>query len=105
VIQRLLKDSGVAALIACFLTPIAYLFATRHDGRFHNAFQNHWETVGATVALVVLGLLEMGRGLALCYTVLGAFEDANLKRGVVSLLAGGAIAALGAVVLYNIVFS
>jgi hypothetical protein len=104
VIQRLIKESGVAAFITCLLTPIAYLFATRHDGRFHDAFQNHWETVGATLALVVLGLLEMGRGLALCYTVLGAFEDANLKRGAGSVLAGVAIAALGIAVLYKVVF-
>jgi uncharacterized MAPEG superfamily protein len=85
VIQRLIKESGVAAVIACLFTPIAYLLATRHDGRFHDAFQNHWETVGAAFVLVALGLLEMGRGAG-------------------SLAAGVAIIALGIAVLYKVVF-
>ncbi|MCC5480477.1 hypothetical protein [Streptomyces barringtoniae] len=101
-IQRLIKLSGVAAFVACVLTPVGYLLATRHPSRFQDAFQNHWEIIAAGLVLVVLGLLEMGRGLVLCFSVLGAFEESNLARGGASLLVGSGISALGAAVLYNL---
>lgn len=104
-IQRLIKFSGVAALVACVLTPIGYLLATRQAGPFQNAFQDHWEIVAAGLVLVVLGLLEMANGLGLCFIVDGAFEESNLARGVGSLVVGLAIGVLGAAVLYNVLFN
>ncbi|BCK66501.1 hypothetical protein Srufu_004540 [Streptomyces libani subsp. rufus] len=103
-IQRLIKSSGVAAFVACVLTPVGYLLATRQPSKFQDAFQDHWEIVAAGLVLVVLGLLEMGRGLTLCVGVLGAFEERNLVRGAGSLLVGSGIGALGAAVLYNVLF-
>ncbi|GHD42170.1 hypothetical protein [Streptomyces galbus] len=103
-IQRLVKLSGVAAAVACVLTPVGYVLATREHSRFRNAFQDHWEIIAAGLVLVVLGLLEMSRGIALCFSVLGAFEENNLNRGAASLLVGCAISALGAAVLYSLLF-
>jgi hypothetical protein len=103
-IQRLVKLSGVAASVACVLTPIGYLLATREHSRFRGAFQDHWEIIAAGLVLVVLGLLEMVRGIELCVSVLGAFEENNLTRGAGSLLVGSGISALGAAVLYNLLF-
>jgi hypothetical protein len=54
--------------------------------------------------LVVLGLLEMSRGLVLCFSVLGAFESDNLIRGAGSVLLGSGIGALGTAVLYNLLY-
>lgn len=101
-IQRLIKSSGVAAFVACILTPVGYLLATRHHGRFQTAFQNHWEIIVAGLLLVVLGLLEMGRGLVLCLSVLGAFEEDNLIRGAGSLLLGVGIGGVGAAMLWSL---
>ncbi|WP_369359616.1 hypothetical protein [Streptomyces sp. cg2] len=101
-IQRLMKLSGVAAFVACILTPLGYLLATRHPSRFQGAFQDHWEIIVAGLVLAVLGLLEMGRGLVLCFSVLGAFEESNLARGGASVLVGAVISALGAAILYNL---
>lgn len=103
-IQRLVKLSGVAALVACVLTPAGYLLATREHSRFRGAFQEHWEIIAAGLVLVVLGLLEMARGMALCFSVLGAFEEDNLIRGAGSLLIGSGISALGAAVLYRLLY-
>jgi len=101
-IQRLIVSSGIAALAACVLTPVGYLLADRHHGSFQDAFQNHWEIIAGGLALIVLGLLEMGRGLVLCFGVLGAFEADNLARGAGSLLVGAGIAALGAALIWNL---
>jgi hypothetical protein len=103
-IQRLITLSGVAALVACVLTPIGYLFATRYPGSYQDAFRSHWEIIGAGFLLVVLGLLEMSRGLVLCFSVLGAFESDNLIRGAGSVLLGSGIGALGTAVLYNLLY-
>ncbi|GAA0685541.1 hypothetical protein GCM10010193_44300 [Kitasatospora atroaurantiaca] len=101
-IQRLIVSSGIAALAACVLTPVGYLLAGRHHGRFQDAFQGHWEIIAAGLALVVLGLLEVGRGLVLCFGVLGAFEVDNLVRGAGSVLVGAGITALGVALLWNL---
>ncbi len=103
-IERLAKSTGVAVFVACVLTPIGYLLATRNPNRFQDAFQNHWEIIAAGLLLVVFGLLETGRGLVLGFSVVGAFQDNNLARGAGSLLAGAGISALGATLLYNVLF-
>jgi hypothetical protein len=103
-IERLAKSSGVAVFAACVLTPIGYMLATRHPNRFQDAFQNNWEIIAAGFLLVVFGLLEMGRGLVLGVSVLGAFENHNLTRGAGSLLVGTGIGASGAALLYYVLF-
>jgi hypothetical protein len=103
-IERLAKSTGVAVFAACVLTPIGYLLATRNHNRFQDAFQNDWEIIAAGILLVVFGLVEMGRGLVLGFSVVGAFQDNNLTRSAGSLLAGAGIGALGAALLHNVLF-
>jgi hypothetical protein len=103
-IKRLTRSSGVAALAACAITSVGYLFATRHPNRFQGAFQDNWAIIAAGLLLAVLGLLEMGRGLALGFSVLGAFQENNVPRGAGSLLAGAGISASGVALLFGVLF-
>jgi hypothetical protein len=103
-IKRLAKSSGVAALAACALTLIGHLLATRNSNRFQDAFQNDWEIIAGGLLLVVFGLLEMGRGFVLGLSVVGAFQENNLARSAGSLLTGAGISALGATLLFNVLF-
>jgi hypothetical protein len=103
-IARLTKSSGVSVLVAGLLTLIGYLLATRNPNQFQDAFQNNWEIIAAGLLLVVFGLLEMGRGVVLGFSVVGAFQNHNLTRSAGSLLVGTGISALGATLLYNVLF-
>jgi hypothetical protein len=102
VIDRLIKSLGIATFVAAVLTPIGYLIAAQRPGAFQDAFQDSWYLIAVGLLLLALGVQEIVRGLALSFSVIGAFKEHNLTRGPASLLLGVGFGAVGATILGTI---
>jgi len=82
------------------ITAIGYLLAQHRPGHLKDTFGSQWDAIFGALTLLTVGLLALGHGLWLCFSVLGGFQADNVRRGVVVSVAGIAVGLVGASLLW-----
>ncbi|CAM5262690.1 hypothetical protein GCM10010329_04100 [Streptomyces spiroverticillatus] len=99
-IKRLVAFVTIAG-VASFLGPGAVVAVARGSG-MAQAMSANWDAAAAVCGLVAFGMLVLGWGSWLCFSVSGGFRDNNIAVGATSLVAGaGALTAAG-IVLWSV---
>ncbi|SEF16493.1 hypothetical protein [Jiangella alba] len=100
--RRLATAVGLTVGPAVLITAIGYLVAQRRPGHLKDAFAGQWDAIFGALTLLTLGLLGLGHGLWLCFSVLGGFQPDNVRRGLLVSVVGIAVGVVGASLLWVI---
>jgi hypothetical protein len=92
-----LLSFGLGAAIP--LTALGYLLAQRWPGLFKEAFESQWDAAYAAMTLISCGVLGLGHGLYLGFSVSGAFQPDNLRDGAAYTGVGLLLLAVGGTLL------
>ncbi|MEV4759575.1 hypothetical protein AB0J86_31385 [Micromonospora sp. NPDC049559] len=98
--QRLLYLFSLAGLVAAVVTLVGYL-ASR-DTSFAEFFDDNWEMILLATGVVVLGLLIMGSGVVLFYSVDGAFLPFVVVLAIAIFACGAFLCYLGVSVVLDL---
>ncbi|MFI5802628.1 hypothetical protein [Streptomyces sp. NPDC051561] len=98
--KRLLAFVALAG-VASFLVPSAVVAVARGSS-VADGMSANWDAAAAVCGLFAFGLLELGWGGWLCFSVSGAFHDNNIVAGAANALLGAASLAAAAIVLWSV---
>jgi hypothetical protein len=97
---RVVSFFGVATLIATIVTLIGYLVS--RDTSFGPFFDRSWDLILAATGLLILGLILVGAGVLLLFSVEGAFNAFTVPLSLAIVLGGGFLVYLGVAVIIRI---
>ena len=90
---------GVATVIATIVTLIGYLLS--RDTSFGAFFDQSWELILSATGLIILGLIVVGAGVAMLFSVEGAFSALTVPAGLAIIAGGGFLVYLGVAVILH----
>jgi hypothetical protein len=91
---------GVATLIATIVTLIGYLLS--RGTSFGSFFDKNWDLILAATGLTILGLILVGTGGFLLFSVEGAFNVFTVPVSLATMAGGGFLVYLGVAVIIGI---